>query len=231
MAFSFEDKIDVINTEIKKRRGKWKLKAIPSIDFDDVSQIIRIHINEKWYQWDQSRPLEPWVNTVITRQIINLIRNLYGNFARPCVSGDNGKPCPANQGVDAQGEGLCSIYTKQCNACPLYAYWEKHKKSAHDTKLPLPLDSHSQAVYDIPENNFDITRQVELLHEKMKEQLSPMQYKVYKYLYIEGKDDDEVAKLMGYKTTEKNRFPGYKQIPNMRKLIIEKAKKIIEKDL
>lgn len=224
MPFSFEDKITVIDTEIAKRRNKWRLKAIPSIDFEDVAQILRLHIYTKWFKWDQNRPLEPWLNTVITHQITNLIRNLYGNYARPCVS------CAANQG-GTPPNGLCALYGKQCADCPLFAYWEKHKKSAHDTKLPLPLESHAQEVYDIPEHSFDITHQIDLLHKKMREALTPMQYKVYTYLYIEGKTDEEVAKLMGYRTSEKNRPPGYKQIPNMRKVILIKAKKIIEKEL
>ena len=45
----------------------------------------------------------------------------------------------------------------------------------------------------------------------------------YTYLYIENKDEDEVASLMGFKTTEKNRAPGYKQIKNLKKSIIKKA--------
>lgn len=219
MPFSFEDKIDIIDVEIKKRKGKWTLKAVPSIDFDDVSQILRIHIHNKWYQWDQTRILEPWLNTLITNQITNLIRNLYGNFARPCLS------CAANQGGD-----LCSLYSKQCDECPLFAYWQSHKKRAHDTKLPLPLEVHTQEVFSIPENNFDMDRKVSELHSKMKGCLTAMQYKIYKLLYIEGKDEDEVAILMGYKTNEKNRKSGYKQIPNVKKIILEKARKIV-KDL
>jgi DNA-directed RNA polymerase specialized sigma24 family protein len=217
---TFEEKIDVVNTEIAKRRGRWKLKAIPSIDYDDVSQILKLHIWVKWNQWDQTRPLEPWLNKIITNQITNLIRNLYGNFARPCIS------CPANEGDDR-----CRIYIKQCSLCPLYAHWEKHKKSAHDTKLPLPLESHAQEVYNIPESSYDIGKQVELLHIKMKEKLNIVQYKIYKYLYIEGKTEEQTAQLMGYKTSEKNRDVGYKTISNIKKTILKIAKKTIEKDL
>ncbi len=220
----FEEKIGIINTEIAKRRGRWKLKAIPSIDYDDVQQILRLHIWKKWDQWDEGRPLEPWLNKIITNQITNLIRNLYGNFARPCIT------CPANQG-GVPPNGLCAIYGKQCSDCPLFAYWEKHKKSAHDTKMPLPLEMHSQEVYSIPESNFDINKQINLLHEKMKENLSLVQYKIYKYLYIDGKTEEQTAQLMGYKTSEKNRDVGYKTISNIKKAIIVKAKKIIEKDL
>ena len=43
---TFEECIDTIDTEIAKRRGKWNLTSLSWIDFEDVSQIIRIHIYE-----------------------------------------------------------------------------------------------------------------------------------------------------------------------------------------
>lgn len=219
--FSFEDKIAVIDQEINKRRGRWKLKAIPSIDFEDIAQILRIHIYKKWCMWDQARPLEPWLNKVITHQITNLIRNLYGNFARPCLN------CAANQGGD-----LCSIFGKQSSICPLYAHWEKHKKSAHDTKLPVPLTGlHEQEVYNIPEGGDDILKQIEELTLKMQTALTPMQYKFFDLLYVQGKSEEEVAKLMGYKSHDNKRKAGYKQTSQLKKLVIQKAKKIIEKGL
>ena len=49
-------------------------------------------------------------------------------------------------------------------------------------------------------------------------------------LYIENKNENEVASEMGYKTSEKNRTPGYKQITNIKRSIILKVKKAIQKD-
>ena len=46
MKKSFEDCILTINQEINKRRGKWQLKAISWMDFDDVAQILRIHLQD-----------------------------------------------------------------------------------------------------------------------------------------------------------------------------------------
>ena len=40
----FEECITLIDAEIIKRRGKWNLTALGWMDFDDVSQILRIHI-------------------------------------------------------------------------------------------------------------------------------------------------------------------------------------------
>ena len=45
----FEDCIEKIDLEINKRRSRWNLTALSWMDFDDVSQIIRIHIFKKWH--------------------------------------------------------------------------------------------------------------------------------------------------------------------------------------
>ena len=115
----FEDCISEIDLEIKKRKNKWSLTSLAWMDYDDVSQIIRIHIYKKWDMYDQEKPLGPWLNRLITNQIKNLIRNNYGNYCRPCLK------CAA-----AEGEKDCNIYEKQCSDCPLYSHWEKNKKRA-----------------------------------------------------------------------------------------------------
>ena len=212
----FEDCIDAIDNEIRKRRSKWTLTILAWMDFDDVSQILRIHIFKKWHLYDPSKPLGPWLNRLISNQIKNLIRNNYGNFSRPCLK------CAA-----AEGEDLCRIYGKQDSSCPLYKNWANTKKSAYNAKLPLALENHSQEVYDRFGQNVNIEDAAEKLHLKMQQVLKPIEWKVYKLLYIKHLDENETAKKMGYKTNEKNRSPGYKQIKNIKKSIIEKAKKIL----
>ena len=69
---TYEEKIDVINSEIKKRKNKWFLDSIPWISFEDVEQIIRVHIYQKWDQWDQKRELKPWINKIITNHLKEL---------------------------------------------------------------------------------------------------------------------------------------------------------------
>lgn len=184
------------------------------MDFNDVAQILRIHIYKKWHLYDYKKPLAPWVNRIISNQIKNLIRNNYSNFTRPCLK------CAA-----AEGEEGCSIYKIQCNSCPLYANWERTKKNAHDTKLTLSIENHSQEINDMPINNFNMEKTTKNIHLKMEKVLKPIEWKVYNYLYIEGKDEEETAKLMGYRTSEKNRIAGYKQIKNIKKIIIVKVKK------
>jgi hypothetical protein len=210
----FEDRIDEINTEILKRKNKWNLTAIAWMDFADVSQILRFHIYRKWHLYNNTKPLAPWVNRIISNQIKNLIRNNYSNYTRPCLK------CSA-----AEQDDGCAIYQKQCANCPLYANWAKSKKNAHDTKLTLSLENHVQEIHDIPNENFNIEQSVVNTHKKMQQVLKPIEWKVYNYLYIENKNEEQTAKLMGYKTTEKNRMAGYKQIKNIKKAIITKVKK------
>ena len=210
---NFEECINEIDAEITKRRGKWSLSAISWMDYEDVSQILRIHIHKKWHLFDQSKPLAPWLNRIISNQIKNLIRNNYGNYARPCLR------CAASEGGD-----LCSIYGKQDSSCPLYANWEKGKKTAHNIKIPVPLENHSQEVFNQSENKIDLGENIKRVHSKMEEILKPIEWKVYKCLYIDNKSEEETAKLMGYKTNEENRSPGYKQIKNMKRTIVQKVK-------
>ena len=63
----------------------------------------------------------------------------------------------------------------------------------------------------------------------MEKLLKPLEWKVYKMIYIDGLSENEAAKKMGYKTTEVNRSPGYKQIKNIQKKILAKAKNFLSK--
>jgi DNA-directed RNA polymerase specialized sigma24 family protein len=213
---TFEDCIEQIDLEIKKRKSKWNLTALSWMDFDDVSQILRIHIFKKWHLYDPKKPLNPWINRIISNQIKNLIRNNYGNYCRPCLK------CAAAESGD-----LCYIYGKQCEACPLFANWTRTKKQAYEAKLPVSIHEHSAELSMAEYTHIDILSLMDKLHEKMKEVLKPAEWKIYKALYIDNLSEEKAATLMGYKTNEKNRVPGYKQIKNVKKSIILKVKKII----
>jgi len=226
---TYEDRADIIDNEIRKRYYKWHLHAIAWFDFDDVAQIIRAHIFKKWALWDQSRPLEPWVNKIISNQLKNILRNHYSNFARPCLN------CEYNQSAE-QGAGqianLCAFTPSglQCNECDLFAKWEKTKKNAYDIKMPLSLEFHAYTKNTNPEDHFDISRATNTLHVKIKRTLTAKHYLVYKMLFIDGISEEEVAKILGYKSNEKGRKAGYKQIKNLKNQYKNIAKKIIRKE-
>ena len=164
----FEDCIDVIDQEISKRRNKWTLTSIAWMDFDDISQILKIHIYKKWHLYDNSKPLAPWLNRIISNQLKNLIRNNYSNYCKPCLK------CAA-----AEPDSACSIYGNQDDRCPLYKSWLLKKKSAYDVKMALPLEKHREQVNEVEVSPADIELGILKLKKKLKEILKPNEWIVY----------------------------------------------------
>lgn len=218
--YSFEECYPVILVEIKKRKPRWLLTRLAWIDYDDVTQIIISHIYNKWDQWDQKRALLPWVNKVITHQTQNIVRNIYTCYSKPC------NRCSANEGED-----MCRVYKTQCSACPLYAKWEKTKKNAQYINLAESLEHNEDILKVKQDTQSKLTyyyENINKMHESIMPLLTNVQKKVYKMLYIDNLDELEVAKRMGYRTSEKSRSAGYKQIEKFRKIFISHAKRFLK---
>lgn len=210
-----------IDNEIRKRRGKWRLSSIQWLDYDDISQILRFHIFKKWEQWDQSRPLLPWINKIISNQLKNLIRNHYHSFVKPCVG------CPFNNSASDE-ENHCDFTKskKQDKTCPLYKKWSKSKKHAYGVKIPISIETLPRSnIEDHQSQNFTIESTIEKINKELKSTLPEKQYRIYEMLFLEKKDEEQVAIELGYKTNEKGRTAGYKQIKNLKL----KFKKIVLK--
>lgn len=211
----FEKYSDIINREISKRQVKWNLTAIPSISFDDISQNLKLHIYTKIHLYDEKKAkIENWINTIITNQLKNVLRSLYLNYNKPCIS------CAC-----AEGEDDCRIFGKQDEVCPLVAHWQKVKLSAYNTKLPLPIEKHEQEIHDLPQKNFDLETSAQNLHTKMELILTHEEYQIYNLLYIEHKTDEETVNALGF---IKNKQTGHTIITKVKKLIILKAINLIK---
>lgn len=215
MSLTFESQIDKINIALAQHSHTWTLKARPDMDYHDVSQIIRLHIYKKWNQWDQERDLEPWIHTLISRQIINIRRNVYTHMARPCLQ------CPSNLGDDQ-----CNLYIKQCSKCPLFATWENTKKRAFNVKLPLPIENHTQEINNAPHQEINYNTTIPLLQKRLKIVLSPTEWKIYQLCYIDFKTDREVAQLMDFKYEKTHKR--YKRLSQIQESIYKKAQKVIK---
>jgi hypothetical protein len=212
---SFEDCIDVINNEINKKRPRWTLKAIAWMDFDDVAQLCRIHIHKKWHLYDPSRPLAPWASMTASNHIKNLIRNHYSNFVRPCLK------CAAGH-----SETGCDIYETQCSKCPLYANWERTKKKAYDTKLPLPMEHHLDELHSHKDHSYDIEEAVVKFHMKMEQILKPLHWKAYQLIYVDKTEEKDVIKKLKIKSSG-NKQSESRQLRNIKEVIITQAKKTL----
>ncbi len=217
----FESCIDIINREIAKRRSKWKLTSIAWMDFADIEQKIRMHLFKKWDKWNPEMPLLPWLNTVITNQIINIVRSNYSNYARPCLT------CPHNAG------GIhCNLYSVQSDDCAEYLKWSRTKKHAYDVKLPISISDHrifgEGNEFDArasSSSGFDFESFIPKFHQSMMDILPAPQKKIYNLLFIEHIPEDKVILMLGYKNGSTK--TGYKLVKKLRSLIVEKAREIL----
>ena len=220
--YTYEDLSDIIDAAIKRQQFKWRLNAVKWFDFEDVEQIIKLHISKKWHMWDQERPLEPWIGRIISNQLRNLIRNHYGNYVRPCTN------CKF-----AVGEGCSLTRTqKQDSTCTLYAKWEKSKKSGLELKTPLSTEDFVQEVEGRQYEGFDFELSLKKLDIHMEIKLSNIHYRAYRMLYFEEKTEEDVARFMGYKLSPQKKKLGYRQVKNLKKKFLQVAIEILrEQDI
>lgn len=94
--------------------------------------------------------------------------------------------------------------------------------------MAVTLESHIHEVGEARGNSFEIEEAERKLHEEMKKVLSEKNYSIYQMLFVQNLGEEDVAKELGYRTTEKGRKAGYKQIKNLKKQFKAKAEKILQ---
>ena len=214
----FNENFEIFDLELEKRRRKWQLKAIPSLDYSDIKQIILFHIFKKLDLYDSSKsPLSHWCNTLISNQLTNLFRNLYLSFSKPCAR------CACCLPDDG-----CELYQEQSKICPLYSHWLTTKKSAADIRLPLPSETHTNEISNLPGSEPDFEKAEAKLHEEMLKILYGTERRIYIYLFIEHLSETDTAKKVGFTCKEKHRPIGYNSVLKYKKSIIIKVKKLKE---
>jgi len=213
---TFEDNYKEIERIVEKKRYEWTLKADLMLDFDDVKNIIIAHIWKKWHLYDQSQPLGGWTATIVKNQFSNILRDRYLSTSSPCSR------CPCNMGGNT-----CSLYGVQSIECSLYKTWYNTKRYSHDVRLPVPIENHLNDVHKMPDTIFDLETSIKSLHFRIQKVLTNSEWEIYRRLYIENKDEEETAKELGFKTSEKGRKMGYKRIRQVKTIILQKAKKIL----
>ncbi len=222
----FEDISDELDTILRGKRGFWNLEAICHVSYDDICQIIRLHIHSKFNQWDQSLPFSGWAVEIVTNQIINLREQYYGKYAPPC------RKCSEDLGSNLCAKTESGI---KCSECPLFSKWEQKKEAAYRIVL---AESADKSYYDEEEGEGRIKIEAAQspdyflasarLHELVMRGLNERMKKVYRLLYIESRSDDYVAKELGFLTNEKGKRPGYRSIWGMKRTLIARAKEVMK---
>lgn len=186
----FEDKIESIDKLIQKNRGKWHLSDISGHSFEDIAQIIRIHIFNKWDLWDQERPFECWCNKIIIHQIKNCVRNIYSKDAPPC------RGCPFDRDGDLCG--YTSTGTK-CAECPAFKKWSKKKQAKYLIKTATSIDSESfkdSSDHSDPGVAVKVEGDIPKFHQFILQFLNPKMQGFYILIYIRNYNDNQVIDFL-----------------------------------
>ena len=89
---------------------------------------------------------------------------------------------------------------------------------------------HNEGENRMYENPQDIESAAIKIHHYMQGILKPMEWKIYKALFIDELSEEDAAKLINYRTTEKGRFAGYRQLKKLKKIIIAKVSVALKSD-
>ena len=118
MVKKFDDIIGELDSILRGKRSFWNLEAICHVSYEDICQIIRLHIHTKFEQWNQDLPFSGWAAEIVSNQIANLKEQYYGKFAPPC------RTCHHDL-----GEKLCEKNPSglKCAECLDFAKWERKK--------------------------------------------------------------------------------------------------------
>ncbi len=216
----YEDKIDEIERLLERARPKWTLSSITWMNFDDVKQIVRIHFNEKWWQWNQERPFGPWAARLISNQIKNQVRNNYTSYSRPCISA---------RCIHNLGNGFCALTKsgEQDSSCDLYKKWTKKLKTKCDIKLPVTIEG-GVIEHRPSEENYDYGNAESILHSKVMERLEGRHKDIYRMIYIESRSDDYVADFAGFKAEKNRATKRYKHLQLLKKAFTKVAKEVMQ---
>lgn len=216
---SYEECSDLIEKEIAKRRGKWTLTILRWMDFEDVAQILRAHIFKKWHLWDQERKLAPWIQRIMSRQIYNLLRNNYTNYARPCVQ------CKFSMGEEGCEK---TPSREQCIECPLYKKWTENKQAGYHIKMPLELENHTQEVFNKIDDTINFKETMRRVSEELEKRMSKKRFAAFNILFIDGTSDEEAIKILNIKENTKNKYGQKKLLTAFKDSLQKEAKEIIK---
>ncbi|MDB4314534.1 hypothetical protein N9955_00745 [bacterium] len=220
--YTYEDKQDELEEVLSKYRAKWQLDVFAWLNYDDVCQMVRLRVWQKFHLWNQDLPFKPWASTLTGNAIKNVIRDNYGNFARPCLK------CEFFQGADG-----CSFTQSkiQDEECPKFAKWKKKKERAYNLKLALPIEDGGHLGESHFEDEIDFFNAESKLHKMVMAKLKGKHLEIYRLLFVEHMDEEEVAERYGFKKdASRNKTTRYKQINNLKKRFYKMAQKIVNEE-
>ena len=214
---------------IAKRKLKWRATSV--MEWEDVQSVLMTRIFQQLDHYDPSRPLDRWVNRLLTNAIKSLLRDKVFKDAKPCTSGQApgfnmgssyGRGCACYL-----GDGRCS-WTKSGMAdssCKFYAAWQRKKQAKHAISTAASIENHYNESQSMPDDFFDVEAAKRVIDENIQRRLTKDEYRIYVLLYVNHLTIKEAVKQMGF--VEPDNTKGYMHIRGMALKIKEVAKQIV----
>ncbi|MEK6884624.1 MAG: sigma factor [Nanoarchaeota archaeon] len=210
----FEKNYSAIKKSIESKAHRWTFYADAAISWEDIVQKLMFHVFKKIHLWRPERgPIEPWLNILLSNQMINNLRDMYSGFANPS------RNCSCffcSQGLETE--------------CIKYKEWIKHKKNKSDIKLTLPLEHHKQEIYEKPSQDLDYNKIHKDIIIKIKSMLSYFEYRIYRLAFIKQMEDEEIVKYMKLRESGQNLNTAVRKVVVIRKKIIDLVREILKND-
>ena len=218
---------ETIAREVSKRQTRWRLDAVNYIVWEDIEQQLTVHVIKKIHLWDKDRsPIQHWLNRLISNQIKNLLRNLYGAFQSPCCR------CIHNLGGDK-----CAVFKTQSNpSCSLFLKWYGGKRfkqeiqfaQSQDAEIPGEGNHNLKRELISRECNFlNFDKKIPEFQTLLKSKLRPLEWRAYTYLFIDYLSDIQTAKNLGYDTSGNKNSTGYKTVLKIKTKIYKIAREVV----
>lgn len=211
----YENHLPIIDECLTTKKYRWKDNTIVWKQWRDVEQDVKIHLFLQWYQYDKTKPLKPWIMTIVDNQVFNIKRNIWGKFAKPCASCDAALP-----------SNMCKLFTYQSEECPQYNHWQRTKETAYNLNNAVSMDLPSRDETEISLIQSEFKKIVFEIEEELKLKMTPREGEFYELYFIQNLSDDEVVekmKLMTPTDGSKN-----KTVKNFERSIGVKAAKILK---
>ncbi len=224
----FKLHLEEIQTLIAKRRHKWRATSI--MEWEDVASQLLTRCFRQLHHYDTTKPLDRWVNKLISHAMMNMLRDNVFKLAAPCTSGQ----APGFSTGSSYGRGCaCYLGAGRCawtksgvpdTTCSFYASWLQKKHTKFAISTPLSIENHVDEYHSTQDDFLDIEAAKKVIDENIKKRLTKEEYRVYIYLYVKHLSMEETMKKLGFK---KNDQKNYMRVRNISILIKETAKAIV----
>jgi hypothetical protein len=190
---TYEDVSDTIEELIALKRRNWR---IPSVDFNDVAQEIRIFVSKILNKYEDSRGnLRSFLSFCMDNFLRNYIRDQFFDFSPPCET--------ANCIFFDKKKDACAANPEKCKR---YIKYHINKENFARIRFALSIDTP----YDGDEaNSFKRVQNIGvrsnicenldavIIEEEVRKRLTLQQGKVYELLKL-GYTIPEISKILNY---------------------------------